>query len=237
MKKGVCLVCGRDIEAKPRGRIKLYCSKECRMKAHPSKRIRTKKKCPVCGNEFTPKNSRNRYCGADCRMKEHRVRMRELYRAKTKERHALNTKQCGYCGEPFHTDNWHEKYCCDECRDRANHIQAKARAKASRERNSVDKKIKLGLLRICPNCGKRYPPFTYWNGHYTGMYCCIGCCAAWMKKQKEKPLYVTPEFIQLVGQRDKGEITLKEMSEKPEIPIGTVVSRMRLYKEWQTNEI
>lgn len=191
-----------------------------------------KKKCLICGNDFETRSGTSKYCGEDCRLQAKRNQSREYQRKKEEEWRKQNTPVCEYCGSPFPTDDWRKKYCSDECRKNASKIKAKERY----EKNLSSEGRKGNILRICPNCGKAYHPFTYEDGHYTGMFCCITCCVEWRERHKNKPMYVTPEFIQLVERRERGEVTLKEMAETFDIPIGTVVSRMRGYQNWKDGQ-
>ena len=48
----------------------------------------------------------------------------------------------------------------------------------------TSKKAKQQALIACPVCGKMYIPFTYYDGYYTGKYCCIQCAIEALHKER-----------------------------------------------------
>ena len=74
--------------------------------------------CPVCGKEFTPRNSRSRYCSASCYYKAMNRKRVEYKKALVKKRHAETVKVCPECGVHFHPKIMTQVYCGEKCRVR-----------------------------------------------------------------------------------------------------------------------
>jgi predicted transcriptional regulator len=74
----ICGCCNKELKQKERGRIRRFCSEECRRKwwnLNQDKRTRKEKSvykylCPTCGNEFSCYGNKSRkYCSHDCYIK------------------------------------------------------------------------------------------------------------------------------------------------------------------------
>lgn len=100
----ICEKCGQPFFRSDKKIVK-YC-RECR-----EGRTLYKKICPVCGKEFTCKNSHRRYCSDDCKHSNDGRKARERMAA---ERSA-NICNCAKCGAPF-VPFHRAKYCSEECR-------------------------------------------------------------------------------------------------------------------------
>ncbi len=81
MSKQKCAVCGTPFEAH---RNKIYCSKECAVRAAEETRIRRLRErgsyvvgdiitCPVCGKNFMFSSGGKKYCSAECQRKARKL--------------------------------------------------------------------------------------------------------------------------------------------------------------------
>lgn len=43
----------------------------------------------------------------------------------------------------------------------------------------------MGEMIPCPVCGKMFPPFARYDGHLTGVYCCINCAISALAERRE----------------------------------------------------
>ena len=109
-----------------------------------------KRKCLICGSEFTPKRFDSKYCSRECSIK-----------AYTKKKTKAGKKKCENCGKTFLATHGGEKYCSDSCRGTANISRAIA---------SYERRKKPLLPRKCANCGIEFQP-----RHGSQKYCSKTC--------------------------------------------------------------
>ncbi len=113
-----CENCGKTFEPTCHKSRQRFCSSECRVKYHNSKRYAPPgNACAECGAKLDPiisKGRNRRYCSDECRKLHNRKKLAE------KKQAARNTPRvCPNCGREFLPMFEHgpvAKFCCDECR-------------------------------------------------------------------------------------------------------------------------
>ena len=118
-----CIQCGKEFENLGR---QLYCSQECRAKAHEAV-------CPVCGKTFVKRGGSytcSRECGAQY-LRKNRI--------------------CAICGQAFRGSNNNVKYCSEACNLAALVKQKEAFLRRLRKLEE-DRPQKA----LCKYCGKEY---------------------------------------------------------------------------------
>ncbi len=94
----ICTKCGKEYKANYNAKV-LICT-ECRGFAP----VEYKKKCAICGNEFTAKRITQKFCSDACKRSG-----RVVHVEKTKKQCALMS-----CKKDFY-GNGRQKYCSPEC--------------------------------------------------------------------------------------------------------------------------
>ena len=120
------------------------------------------RKCPICGEDFTPNPARpsQRFCSRKCKTRANaraqslRKRAGVPPRARTRKRADLSPRKCPTCGKTFtpKPKHPHARYCSRTCSARgcAAAVQAPP--------------------RVCPWCGKEFIPRAY-----AQVYCSSSC--------------------------------------------------------------
>jgi hypothetical protein len=103
----LCLNCNKET-SKWGSRYKKYCSITC-AKEYENK-IRknnfNEKKCEICGNIFTPRNTLNKYCSKRCKV------LSDMQKRSKKPK----TKICSFCKKEFIPYTSLDKFCSSKCR-------------------------------------------------------------------------------------------------------------------------
>ena len=159
-----CAQCGKEFEAKKRGRRQKYCSTQCRMKARWARKKlgkqETPKKCAYCGAEFEPNSSTQKYCSTECRGK--------AYHAPVER----ESKICPYCGKEFEPKYTIQKYCSRQCGKKVNSLRAlKSALQAEGFKEWEPTLMWKPARRKCLNCGAEFVE------HFRGdKFCSDDCC-------------------------------------------------------------
>lgn len=130
-KMKTCQTCGRTFE----GRVnQIYCGQKC---FNESRRMETKKVCPVCGKEFRAKVKNQVFCGRSCAAVG-RAKERQANPGAKKE---PEIRRCEYCRIVYTAKNRNQRFCCASCASKA---QAAEKGKKLPKRETT----------MCPVCGK-----------------------------------------------------------------------------------
>ena len=119
-----------------------------------------KRKCKLCGKEFTPKRADSLYCCRDCSQRACREK-----KQKPKER------KCKHCGTKFVAVHGREKYCSEKCRKEVINNTNKALYHKRKEKNPPT---------ICAYCNKEFIPNRF------GQKFCGAECANEHRKNPKK---------------------------------------------------
>ena len=134
------------------------------------------RKCPVCGEDFTPNPSRpmQRFCSRKCKTRANaraqhlRKRAGVPPRARTRKRADLPPRKCPTCGKAFtpKPKHPHARYCSRTCSARGCAAAVKVPP------------------RVCPWCGKEFMPRAY-----AQVYCSSSCVhGAKRNREKTRPV-------------------------------------------------
>lgn len=111
---GLCETCGKRFLMYRS--FQKYCCNKCRQIATEKnnygyiKKDYAKKKCKICGEEFTTNNKKKVYCSHECYKKG-----LELINRKKKP----DKRICAHCGTEFLSAHCSKKYCTTECYQKA----------------------------------------------------------------------------------------------------------------------
>lgn len=97
--------------------------------ARPTKRRHYKpraRRCPVCGQTWTPKSKAAKVCSSACRSKLYRQRQTTKRKAERPEAKPAIVTTCAHCRRPFWSANAAQAYCGPSCRTLANRARRKA---------------------------------------------------------------------------------------------------------------
>lgn len=114
----ICKCCGKSFTPTCHNTRQIFCSSECRIKYHNSRRYAPpNEQCAHCGKTIDKKISRGKnrkYCSDGCRI-AHNVEKAKARKRKEREK----PRVCPYCGKEF-TVLWEKgglaRFCSDECR-------------------------------------------------------------------------------------------------------------------------
>lgn len=164
------------------------------------------KECEICGVWFTPHTAHTKYC-PECRNHSDQKRRNlekqvsrniQIYGVGIKKGPVICT--CAYCGKEFPTYSKDKDFCSNQCAskyriehtfcahckkpmtetDDIRDMQGKPWfcSEECREASKWDYARSVGVVKICPNCGKEHIK--------NGTYCSMKCYREFIQKEKEK---------------------------------------------------
>ena len=171
-----CAICGKEFDAKTRGK---YCSPECGKqgtKTRDASRRGTDiiKDCPICGERFEigKNGARTKYCSEECFKEYRRINNRDRWRAANPGWDKGTSKVCEHCGNSFidKSNSKHARFCSNECaqaqytreirgfgslEDRKKiWEQQKVETKKRKAKERAEKRKAKHRVIVCSECGK-----------------------------------------------------------------------------------